>query len=456
MPKVTVYITNYNYESYIKQAIDSVLNQTFSNLELLVIDDGSVDNSKEIINSYESNPKVKAIFQNRKGLNASNNVALKNSSGEFIVRLDADDFLDEHAIEKMFDLLKKNQKAAIVFPDYFNVNINGEIINRVFRHDFNKEVSLLDQPAHGACTMIRKSVLEEVGGYDEDFDRQDGYDIWLKVIFNYQVMNLNEPLFYYRQHGKNLTKNDLELFKTRASIKRKHVNLYKKESINCLAVVPFRGKMLDESSKPLKKLDNKELLFWTIDQALLSENIDKIVISSPDLESLNKAKESYGGKIETHKRAEDLAKLNSSLKETILEIIKREEDKGNHFDIVTVLYIDYPFKSFWQIDESIDTLRLFDVDSVDGVLLDNRFYYKHLGKGMEPIVEGGGLKLERDQLYRRVGGIHSIFTQSIRETPNLLGDVIGHINFDPISGFQIRSDLDWEVAKIICKKFLKQ
>ena len=100
-------------------------------------------------------------------------------------------------------------------------------------------------------------------------------------------------------------------------------------------------------------------------------------------------------------------------------------------------------------------LRLFNVDSVDGVMLDNRFYYKHLGKGMEPIVEGGGLKLERDQLYRRVGGIHSIFIKSLKENSNLLGEIIGHINFDSVSGFQIRTDLDWEVAKIISKKYLK-
>ena len=224
MPKVTVYITNHNYGSFLEQAINSVLSQSFEDLELIIIDDGSNDNSREIIKKYKSNPKIKTIFQKKKGLNASNNVALKEAKGDFLVRLDADDFLEKCAVENMYELLNKNQEVAMVFPDYFNVNKSGKIINRVFRHDFNKEVSLLDQPAHGACTMIRKKVLEEVGGYDEEFDRQDGYDLWLKIIFKYRVMNLNEPLFYYRQHDKNLTKDNLELFKARASIKRKYIN----------------------------------------------------------------------------------------------------------------------------------------------------------------------------------------------------------------------------------------
>jgi len=455
MPKVTVYITNHNYGSFLKQAIDSVLSQSFKDLELIIIDDGSKDNSREIIKKYKSNPKIKTIFQETKGLNASNNIALKKAKGDFLLRLDADDFLEKKAVESMYELLNKNKDVAMVFPDYFNVNISGKIINRVFRHDFNKEVSLLDQPAHGACTMIRKKVLEEVGGYDEEFDRQDGYDLWLKIIFKHRVMNLNEPLFYYRQHDKNLTKDDLELFKTRASIKRKYIDYHKKGSVKSLAIIPFRGEKIDSSSKPLKKLNNRELLFWTLDQALLSKNVDKIIVSSPDMLSLDKVSKSYGNKVNLNHRSEELAKLNSSLRETILQIVKHEESEGNYFDTVTLLYIDYPFKNSWQIDESIDTLRLFNVDSVDGVILDNRFYYKHLGKGMEPIVEGGGLKLERDQLYRRVGGIHSIFIKSLKENSNLLGEVIGHINFDSVSGFQIRSDLDWEVAKIISKKYLK-
>ena len=99
---ITVYITNHNYGRYIKKAIDSVLNQTFKELELIIVDDGSTDNSKEIINRYKDNKKITSIFQKNKGLNVSNNIALRIAKGKYIMRLDADDWLDTHALEILY------------------------------------------------------------------------------------------------------------------------------------------------------------------------------------------------------------------------------------------------------------------------------------------------------------------------------------------------------------------
>ena len=396
MPKITVYITNYNYSNYIKQSIESVLNQTFKDFELLIIDDGSSDDSRVKIDEFSHHPNIKIIFQDRKGLNASNNVALKEADGEFILRLDADDFLKSNALEEMVQSLEKDSSLAMIFPDYFNVNEEGVVVNRVHRHDFSKEVILLDQPAHGACTMIRKKILEEVGGYDEEFDRQDGYDIWLKIIFKYKVRNLNKPLFFYRQHDKNLTKDNLALFKTRAAIKKKYLLNNPKKELKTLSIIPFRGPELDLTSQPLMKLGEKELVYWTIDEALMANNINKIIVSSPHEITLENVKAKYNDYVDIDVRSNELARLNLSLRDSILDIIKREEDSGNSFDIVSILYIDYPFKKSWQIDESIDTLNLFKVDSVDGVIQDNRFYYRHLGKGMEPLIKGRSVCLIDD------------------------------------------------------------
>ena len=83
----------------------------------------------------------------------------------------------------MSSILEKNSKIGLVFPDYYLVNINGEILESVRRHNF-KKVKLLDQPAHGACTMVRKENLLDIGGYDEEFNCQDGYYLWLQFIKN--------------------------------------------------------------------------------------------------------------------------------------------------------------------------------------------------------------------------------------------------------------------------------
>ena len=156
-PLVTVYITNHNYGKYISKAIMSVLKQSMNSFELIIIDDGSKDNSKKIIDKFKKNKKVISVFQKNKGLTVSNNLALRLAKGKYIMRLDADDWLDRNALQIMSNYLEKNNNIGLVFPDYFEVDEKGDIINLVRRHDF-KKVKLLDKPAHGACTMIRKSV----------------------------------------------------------------------------------------------------------------------------------------------------------------------------------------------------------------------------------------------------------------------------------------------------------
>jgi glycosyltransferase involved in cell wall biosynthesis len=204
-PLITVYITNYNYGNFIKKAIKSVLNQSFKDFELIIIDDGSKDKSIKIIKEFENKKNIKIVIQKNKGLIVSNNLALRLSRAKYIMRLDSDDWLDPYALEIMSNVLERNKKISLVFPDYYEVNKNGKILKQIIRHDFNK-VKLLDQPAHGACTMIRKENLIDIGGYDEEFSCQDGYYLWLKFIKKYMVKNINLPLFYYRQHEKNLTK----------------------------------------------------------------------------------------------------------------------------------------------------------------------------------------------------------------------------------------------------------
>ena len=107
-PKITVYITNYNYGQFLRQAIESVLIQTEQDFEIILIDDGSTDDSVSLIQSYIDHPKIKIVLQQNKGLTISNNLALKLSRGKYIMRLDADDYLAENALEKAGMTVNKN------------------------------------------------------------------------------------------------------------------------------------------------------------------------------------------------------------------------------------------------------------------------------------------------------------------------------------------------------------
>ena len=120
----------------------------------------------EKIKEFQNKKNIKINYQKNKGIVVSNNLALRLSKAKYIMRLDSDDWLDPHALEIMSNILERDKKISLVFPDYYEVDKNGKIIGQVRRHDF-KKVKLLDQPAHGACTMIRKENLLDIGGYDE-------------------------------------------------------------------------------------------------------------------------------------------------------------------------------------------------------------------------------------------------------------------------------------------------
>ena len=179
---ITVYITNYNYGKFIKKCVESVLAQSIKNYELIIIDDGSTDESKEILKEYKEYKNIKIVFQKNIGLNATNNVAIGLSQGKYILRLDADDYLEKNALETMYNLMEKHSEVAMVFPDYYLIDIDNNIVGQFMRHDFEKDVQLYDQPAHGACSLIRLSLLKKIGGYDEKFMCQDGYYIWMKLL----------------------------------------------------------------------------------------------------------------------------------------------------------------------------------------------------------------------------------------------------------------------------------
>ena len=232
------------------------LGSNYKDFELIIIDDGSTDNSRDVIARYVGNDRVRVIFQENKGLVATNNVAIRAANGKYVMRVDAsDDYLHQSALLVLVNAIEEDDELALVFPDYYYVDGHGNLTGQERRHNFKEEVTLLDQPAHGACTIFRKDYLFEVGGYSTEFDRQDGWDIWLKLIEAYKVANVNLPLFYYRKHGDNLTSNTEKLLGTRSEIYKKHVQRAKKPPLKVVAVLPVRGSAIEKNSQMLELLE---------------------------------------------------------------------------------------------------------------------------------------------------------------------------------------------------------
>ena len=441
-PLVTIYITNHNYGKYINKAIRSVLDQSLNEFELIIIDDGSTDNSLKIIDQYKNHRKIISVYQKNKGLTVSNNIALRLSRGKYIIRLDADDWLDPNALQIMSDYLEKNPKIGLVFPDYFEVDEKDNILNLVRRYDF-KKVKLLDRPAHGACTMIRKECLNKIGGYNERFDRQDGFYIWLKFIQRYGVMNINLPLFFYRQHNQSLTKNEEKIIKTRADIIKMY-NSKKNSKKKALAILAVRGYEINPHNYFLKKLKNKPLGCWIIDSLLKSKKISKILVTTPDKKILNFLKKKYKSKILLAKRNLSLSRINVPLDETLERSIKFAKKRKIKFDYVFQLNYKTPFIKSNDFDSFVYLMEFFKTDEVLGVRAENDRIYRHNGSSLELLNKNSNLKLERDEIYRGIAGIR-LFKKKSKK--NKL--VKGHYILDQKSSHIINSELDWKIASLI-------
>jgi len=457
MVKVSVYIPSHNYGQYIDQAVQSVLKQSMMDWELIVIDDGSTDNTLEILNKYKKHSKIRIIEQENKGLNVTNNIAVRLSNGQYVIRLDADDVFDENILLVLSNILDTKPDVSLVYPDYYHTDETGEVMEIVRRKKIGEEVELLDLPAHGACTMIRRESLRDLRGYEEAFSCQDGYDLWLRFLQKYKPYNVNVPLFYYRQHGNSLTKKQEKILDTRREIKNNFVDKYKNgERPRVLCIIPVAKKSIYGKIGPFDKLSGKPLLWYTLKEANNIKYSDKIILSSEDDEVLN-----FAGNFQniiTLKRPDELARSNSRIQDTVNYILNHLEHEDAYVpDAVCILYITTPLRKARHVDKAIDTMTIFDVDSVISTQEELAFCYHHRRMGLASInsTKRGGLRefrAERNAIYREDGAVF-LSKRKVFENGRLLGEKIGHIEMLPWESVKINSEYEfWLADKLLADR----
>lgn len=424
MPKVTVYTVSHNYARFLPQAIRSVLNQIMRDWELIVINDGSTDETEEILKGFETDPRIRIVHQGVRGLPASCNVAIAMATGEYVVRLDADDYFDENALLVLSGVLDAHPEVGLVYPDYFLISSDGEILGHVRREKIDDDVRLLDLPAHGAGTMVRRRCFLEVGGYDESVDCQDGYDLWLKFIGRFKVYNVNLPLFYYRRHPISLTANPERILLARRALKERHVReRYGADVPSILAIVPVRNASPLGEGWALRPLGGVPILQYTLDELERCPSITRAIVVTEDADVVAFAR-SQG--VESLIRPAHLARLNSPIEPTVLYTLDQVGRQGFNPEIVCLLHANSPLRRADHIAEAINTLLIFRPDSVISVCENTRFQYQHRLNGLEPLFHRRELRLERDALYEENGAIYVSWTRTITEQ-SFLGKSIGHI-----------------------------
>jgi glycosyltransferase involved in cell wall biosynthesis len=214
MPEVSVIITTFNRAHFLREAINSVLSQTYQDFEVVVVDDGSTDDTRETIKSY-TDPRVKYIYQKNQGAGAARNTGLQASEGRLIALLDADDIWLPEKLELQIKALALNPRASVVYSDMYFFGSKssttpetffqwlkwpppkGKVIDKMVVRSFG----------HPSTLMTRREVFDTIGLFDENLPYCDDYDMLIRLAayFEFEVVPL--PLVKYRLHPDQISHN---------------------------------------------------------------------------------------------------------------------------------------------------------------------------------------------------------------------------------------------------------
>jgi glycosyltransferase involved in cell wall biosynthesis len=211
---VSLIITTYNYAQYVERAIRSALDQSLSSdqYEIIVVNDCSTDGTKSVLENFEKDARIFNLEENM-GLSGARNFGIKKAKGQFVSFLDADDYLhkDTLRLQKLF--LEENNTLDAVAVDYYLVDERGKHI---------EHVSAAEKPI--ACgVMFRKDFLYNIGLYDEQFRAREEEDLRIRWTDNYNIYNIILPMYRYRMHENNLTKNESAMQEGAIKLHEKHV-----------------------------------------------------------------------------------------------------------------------------------------------------------------------------------------------------------------------------------------
>jgi glycosyltransferase involved in cell wall biosynthesis len=210
--KVSVIIPVYNSEDYIAEAIESVTAQTYKNIEIIVVNDGSTDNTEAVLKPYME--KIKYFYQENKGVAAARNTGIRLALGEYIAFLDSDDIWLPEKIALQVDYLNRNPSVMLTYSNFkiFNDGKHPDEGILYLNSDIYIEGYIFTELVN-AClistitVLVRKEVFEKVGLFDEKFVSGEDYELWLRIAAECKIGYVKEVLASCRKHSQSITTN---------------------------------------------------------------------------------------------------------------------------------------------------------------------------------------------------------------------------------------------------------
>lgn len=209
-PKVSVIIPCYNSEKFLAAALESALAQTFTDLEVIVVDDGSTDGTASIVMAYGDDRRVRYLYQKNQGLSVARNVGIEAAGGEFIAFLDSDDLWVASKIARQVELLARDQDTILVFTDYSTFDSSGMIASRklpklpdgplLFSFLFSRNNFI-----YPSTVVLRRNIFHDVGYFDVSLNSIEDYDLWLRIVYKFKMVSIPEPMVKIRQHDSRVS-----------------------------------------------------------------------------------------------------------------------------------------------------------------------------------------------------------------------------------------------------------
>lgn len=203
----SIIIPLYNKAQYVFKCIESVMNQSFRDFELIIINDGSTDNSMGVVKLFKDS-RIKVIEQNNSGVSSARNYGVKVAKNDFIAFLDADDWWSPNYLEEIHGLIRKYPKAGLWAAKYYKVrnghNIEANIgLENNFQDGYINYIKSYTEtmwmPVTSSSFVSRKPVFDEFGGFNPELRIGEDFDLWIRIALKYKIAFFNKPLVYYNQ-----------------------------------------------------------------------------------------------------------------------------------------------------------------------------------------------------------------------------------------------------------------
>lgn len=209
-PLVSVVIATYNMAEYVSLAVQSALTQTYENVEVLIVDDGSTDNTRDTIVASLNDSRARYLFQENKGQAAAKNHGVRASRGDYIAFLDADDLWAPDKLDLQIRLFSRAGSVGVVYSRVSYIDEAGNYLrvadNALFRGRVSRPLFIRNFIGFGTC-VVRKECFDRLGGFKESLRMGIDYDLWLRFSTQYEFDYVDRPLLHYRLWSGQMSNN---------------------------------------------------------------------------------------------------------------------------------------------------------------------------------------------------------------------------------------------------------